>query len=114
MHYPTPLPVSSRLIITVYEITNPTVSRRSKAINSLLRMAQESAVLRQASDGSQFVLTPITDVQAFYAGESDEIQSEIAIARANQEFMKFLDERGRQAQPGKGIRLEKVREQLGL
>jgi hypothetical protein len=91
-----------------------TISSRSKAIHSLLRMAQDSAVLLQATDGSQFILTPVTDVQAFSVGESDELSSEIAIARANQALMKFLDERGRQAQPGKGIPLEKVRQQLGL
>ena len=91
-----------------------TVSPRSKAVNTLLRMAQESAVLLQATDGSQFVLTPVTNVQAFYVGESDELMSEVAIARANQAFMRFLDERGRQAQPGKGISLDQVRRQLGL
>jgi hypothetical protein len=91
-----------------------TISARSKAVNSLLRMAQESALLLQATDGSQFILTPVTDLQAFYVGESDNLMSEMAIARANQAFMKFLDERGRQAQPGKGISLEKVRQQLGL
>ena len=91
-----------------------TVSRRSKAVNSRFRMAQESALLLQATDGSQLILTPVTAVQAFYVGESDDRQSEIAIARANQAFMQFLAERGRQAHPGKGIPIEKVRQQLGL
>lgn len=91
-----------------------TVSPRSKAVNSLLQMAQESALLLQTSDGSQFILTPVTDVEAFYIGESDDLTSEIAIARANQAFMKFLDDRGREAQPGKGISLEKVRQELDL
>jgi hypothetical protein len=77
-------------------------------------MAQENVLLLQAADGRQFVLTPVTDLQAFYVGESDELADEIAISRANQALMKFLDARGRQAQPGKGTSLEEVRRQLGL
>jgi predicted transcriptional regulator len=91
-----------------------TVSPRSKAVNTLLNMAQESVLLLQAADGRQFVLTPITDLQAFYVGDSDDLVTEISIARANQALMKFLDERGRQAQPGKGTSIEEVRRQLEL
>ena len=91
-----------------------TVSPRSKAVNTLLDMAQENVLLLQTADGRQFVLTPVTDLPAFYVGESDDLATEIAISRANQALMKFLDERGRQAQPGKGTSLAEVRQQLGL
>ena len=91
-----------------------TVSPRSKAINTLLDMAQENVLLLQVVDGRQFVLTPVTDLQAFYVGSSDDLAAEIAISRANQALMSFLDERGRQAYPGKGYSLEEVRRQLGL
>ena len=91
-----------------------TVSPRSKEVNTLLDMAQESVILLQTADGRQFVLTPVTDPQAFFIGDSDDLASEIAISRANQALMKFLDERGRQAQPGQDTSLEEVRRQLGL
>jgi len=77
-------------------------------------MAQETSLLLQTTDGSQFVLTRMSDLQAFYVGDSDDLKSEIAVEGANQALMKFLDERGTQAQPGKGIPLSEVRRQLDL
>lgn len=53
-------------------------------------------------------------IELFAVGESDDLATESAIERANQALMKFLDERGRQAQPGKGTSLEDVRRQLDL
>lgn len=53
-------------------------------------------------------------IELFDVGESDDLTTESAIERANQALMKFLDERGQQAQPGKGTSLEEVRRQLGL
>ena len=91
-----------------------TVSPKSKAINTLLQMAQENVLLLQTADGRRFVLTPVTNLQAFFVGESDDLATESAIEHANQALMKFLDERGRQTQPGKGTSLEEVRRQLGL
>ena len=91
-----------------------TISPRSKAVNTLLKMAHENVLLLQAADGRQFVLTPVTDLQAFYVGNSDVLADEIAISRSNQALMKFLDERGKQAKPGKDTSLEDVRRQLGL
>lgn len=91
-----------------------TISTHAKEINELLEMAQATALLLQATDGSQFVLTRVTDLPAFYVGDSDDLTTEIAIARANQELMKFLDERGARAQKGKGISLALVRHQLDL
>ena len=91
-----------------------TVSPRSKAVNTLLAMAQENVLLLQAVDGRQFVLTPVIDLQAFYIGDSDELADEIAISRGNQALIKFLDARGREAKPGHGTSIEEVRRQLGL
>ncbi len=91
-----------------------TVPLKSKAINALLEMAQENVLLLQTADGRQFVLTPVTNLQAFFVGESDDLATESAIERTNQALIKFLNERGRQAQPGKGTSLEEVRRQLGL
>ena len=68
----------------------------------------------QATDGSQFVLTRVNDLPAFYVGDSDDLATEITTARANQELMKFLDERGAQAKKSRGIPLAAVRRQLDL
>lgn len=91
-----------------------TISAQAREVNELLQMAQQSPLLLEAADGSQFVLTPMADLQAFYVGHSDELEDEIFVARANQSLMKFLDERGRQSHPGKGIPLAEVRRQLAL
>ncbi len=91
-----------------------TISTQAKEVNELLQMAQETVLLLQTTDGSQFVLTRVTDLPAFYVGDSDDLVTEMATARANQELMKFLDERGAQAQKDKGTPLAAVRRQLGL
>lgn len=90
------------------------LSEPSKEVNELLQMAQDTTLLLQTSDGSQFVLTRMTDLQAFYVGDSDDLATEIAVARANQALMEFLDERGAGTEPGKGIPLAEVRRRLGL
>ncbi len=68
----------------------------------------------QATDGSQFVLIRMAESQAFNVGDSNDLATEIAVARANQAFMKFLDAHGTQPQKGRGIPLAEVRQQLGL
>jgi hypothetical protein len=91
-----------------------TVNARSRVLNELLKLAQESDVILQLADGSQFLLSNISGAGAFGVGESDELVVEIQHARKNNELMKFLDQRGGQAKNGKGIPLAEVRRQLGL
>ncbi len=91
-----------------------TLDTRSKILKNLLKLAQESDVLLQMVDGSQFVLHSVRDADAFYVGNREELSEEIQIARENVQLMKFLDERGTQAKQRKGIPLSEVRNQLGL
>jgi hypothetical protein len=91
-----------------------TVNARSRVLNELLKLAQESDVVLQLADGSQFVLSKIDNAEAFEVGESDELVVEIQHARKNKKLMRFLDQRGGQAKNGKGISLAEVRRQLGL
>ena len=89
-----------------------TISAHAIEVNELLQMVQQTTLLLKTADGSQFVLTSMADLQAFYVGDSDELENEVSVARANQALMKFLDERAAQAQPGIGIPLAEVRRQL--
>jgi hypothetical protein len=91
-----------------------TVNTRSRVLNELLKLAQESDVVLQLADGGQFVLSKIGDAEGFEVGNSDELVVEIQHARKNKEFMKFPDQRGGQAKNGKGIPLAEVRRQLDL
>ena len=91
-----------------------TVNARSRVLNELLELAQESDVVLQLADGSQFVLSKIGDAEAFEVGESDELVVAIQHARKNRRLMNFLDQRGGQAKQDKGIPLAEVRRQLGF
>jgi hypothetical protein len=76
------------------------VSAREKKLNGLLKKAlQENLVLRD-SDGREFILA-----------ELDDFDREIELTRQNKEFMRFLDERGRERAT---LSLAEVRKKLGL
>jgi hypothetical protein len=88
------------------------VSSRSKAINELLKQAQAANILLRSSNGEQFILARISDVQSFYVGSSNDFAEEVKATRANKKLMKFLDERGAKAKKGKRTSLASVRKEL--
>ncbi len=91
-----------------------TISSRSKALNEILKLAQKADLIVQSADGTRFFLTRVDDAQTFYVGSDDDFDAEIAAARKNKRFMKFLDERTKKSRNSKRTPIEKVREQLGL
>lgn len=91
-----------------------TVSSRSKALNEILKLAQKADLIVQSADGTRFLLTRVDDAQTFYIGSDDDFDAEIAAARKNKKFMKFLDERTKKSRNSKRTSIEKVREQLGF
>ena len=89
-----------------------TVSGRSKALKALLMLAEQSDILLQTVDGTQFVLSRLPKTESFQVGESDEIADEIAESRKNVALMKFLDQRGERARGQRGTSLAEVRQKL--
>ena len=89
-----------------------TVSGRSKALKALLTLAEQSDILLQTLDGTQFVLSRLTKTESFQVGESDEIVDEIAESRKNVALMKFLDQRGERTRGQRGTSLAEVRQKL--
>lgn len=89
-----------------------TITTRSKALNDLLKQARTSNVLVRSSDGEQFILARISDVQAFYVGDSTDFAEEIKTTRANKKLMKFLDERRTKAKNGKRTSLATIRKEI--
>ncbi len=90
------------------------VSPQAEFLNELLYLAQETDLILESADGTQFFLAHITDAQAFYIGDDDDFDQEIIATRKNERLMKFLDERGAKAKSRKGRPLAEVRRQLGL
>ena len=91
-----------------------TVSSRSKALNELLTLAAQDDILLQTTDGTQFVLSRLTEAESFQIGESDELAHELTESRKNDAFMKFLDQRGARAKGRRGTPLAQVRQKLHL
>lgn len=91
-----------------------TVSSRSKTLNEILKLAQKADLIVQSADGTRFFLTRVDEADIFYVGSDDDFDAEIAAARKNKRFMKFLDERTRKSKGSKRTPIEKVREELGL
>lgn len=91
-----------------------TISSRSKIVNELLTLAAQDDLLLQTIDGTQFVLSRLTQAESFQIGESNELADELAESRKNKAFMQFLDERGSQAKERRGTPLAKVRQKLQL
>ena len=91
-----------------------TISAKSETLNDLFKKARRQDLILQSTDGEQFVLARVTDMQAFYVGNSDDLEQEIAMARQNKKLMKFLDERGAARETGQGIPLDEVKRRLGL
>ncbi len=76
------------------------VPPQAAEIHALLEQAGDDALLVQAADGSEFLLTAI-----------DEFDREIARTRQNAKLMALLDERAKQAET---VPLDEVKRQLGL
>jgi len=91
-----------------------TVSSRSKALNEILKLAQKADLIVQAADGARFFLTRVGNAQTFYIGSDDDFDVEIAAARKNKRFMKFLDERTKKSKNSKRYPIAEVRKQHGL
>lgn len=89
-----------------------TISSRSKIVNELLTLAAQDDLLLQTADGTQFVLSRLTQAESFQIGESDELVQELTESRKNDAFMKFLDQRGSRAKGRRGTPLAEVREKL--
>lgn len=89
-----------------------TISAKSETLNDLFKKARRQDLILQSTDGEQFVLARVTDMQAFYVGNSDDLEQEIAMARQNKKLMKFLDERGAARETGQGIPLDEVKRRL--
>jgi len=91
-----------------------TISAESRVLNDLLKEAHHKDLILRSTDGEQFVLARVTDMQAFHVGRSDDLEQEIVMARKNETLMEFLDERGAARETGKGTLLAEVRRRLGL
>lgn len=76
------------------------VSKRAKAINSLLRQAQRENVIIRSPEGREFILA-----------ELDDFDREIELTRGNRRLMELLDRRARQTRT---VPIEEARARLGL
>ena len=61
------------------------VSSQEKALQALLKKASQENLVLRAPDGREFILA-----------ELDDFDREIELTRQNKEFMRLLDERGRE------------------
>lgn len=76
------------------------VSSRSKVVAALLAEARRGALILRDAAGREYVLA-----------EVDEFGREIELARQDDDLMRFLDDRGRQAA---SLSLGEAKERLGL
>ena len=76
------------------------VSRQEKALQALLKRASQENLILRAPDGREFIFAAV-----------DDFDREIQLQRQNKEFMRFLDERGREKAT---ITAEEARRSLGL
>jgi hypothetical protein len=76
------------------------VSLDSVSLATLLTEARDQNLIRRSPDGLEFILAEIND-----------FDREIELTRQNQEFMAFLDERGKQT---KTVSAAEARARLGL
>ncbi len=76
------------------------VSAQEKKLRGLLKKASQENLVLRAPDGREFILA-----------ELDDFDREIELTRQNKEFMRFLDERGREKAT---LSLADVRKKLGL
>jgi len=76
------------------------VSRQEKALQALLKRASQENLILRAPDGREFIIAAV-----------DDFDREIQLQRQNKEFMRFLDERGREKAT---ITAEEARRSLGL
>ncbi len=91
-----------------------TVSGRSKTLNDLLKKARQTDLILESPGGEQFMLVRVRDSLAFYVGESEDFEAEVAATRKNKRFMKFLEKRAAKAKGHKGTPLAEVKRQMGL
>jgi len=76
------------------------VSNQQKALQALLKKASGENLVLRAPDGREFILA-----------ELDDFDREIELTRQNKEFMRLLDERGREKAT---IPAAEARRRLGL
>jgi len=76
------------------------VSPQERALQALLKRASQENLILRAPDGREFIVA-----------ELDDFDREIELQRQNKEFMRFLDERGREKAT---ISAEEARRRLGL
>ncbi len=91
-----------------------TISPRAKTLNSLLRKARRRSVILKSSDGEEFVLARVTNMQGFDVGGDDDFEKEVEATRKNKRLMKFLDQRAARAKGQKHIPIAQLRRQLDL
>jgi len=76
------------------------ISAQEKKLSGLLKKASQENLILRSADGREFILA-----------ELDDFDREIELQRQNEEFMRFLDERGREKATHS---LDDVRRKLGL
>jgi len=76
------------------------VSPQEKTLQALLKRASQENLILRAPDGREFIVA-----------ELDDFDREIELQRQNKEFMRFLDERGKEKAT---ISAEEARRRLGL
>lgn len=76
------------------------ISRRTKAVNALLKRARRENVILRSPDGDEFILAEIED-----------FNREIELTRQNKALMRLLKARARQAEI---ISLEEAKTRLGI
>ncbi len=76
------------------------VSRRSKALNELLRKARKENVIIRSADGDEFILA-----------EVDDFDLEVKLVRNNKALMRFLENRAKEPAT---VTLGEARKALGV
>ena len=79
----------------------------------LLKQAQRVDLILESTDGTKYVLAKVRDSLAFYVGDEENFDSEVAATRKNKKLMEFLDERGSKARTETETSLAEVKKQLG-
>ena len=81
-------------------MTTIKISSQQRALKALLKRASQEDVILRGPDGREFILA-----------ELDDFDREIELTRQNKEFMRLLDERGKEKAT---ISAAELRKSLGL
>jgi hypothetical protein len=88
------------------------IPTRARTLNRLLKKARRQNVILESSNGEQFVLARITNMEGFAVGADANFENEAKMTRQNKRLMEFLDARVAKTKGQKGIPIAEVRRRL--